>query len=227
MEFSLKLEDISKFKKITNFIKSFSNEVILYVDRYGMKVKARADDNLFVLETIVRVINIDLEKSVEIAIDSEHLHKVVNSLTGMYEFKLQDEGKLTIRNETNSYSVNLIDPEFMPTISSDIIYDNIQMLESEMVVSGIKSAIDIGETFVLGADMVLKVSGSFCEADIVIKPNVETDSVRQLDLTKKQLVSLSKLSKLNKKINISMSDEYLLRAIVIIDTIGVAKLYLK
>lgn len=223
--FSLKIEDVAKFKKIAAFMKSFNNECVISVDRFGMKVRAATESNTFQFDAVVHELTV--EGKHEITLDTEQLHKVVNSIVGVYEIRYDKVGELMIQNSWSDYCIKLIDlEEVIPEIPSDIIYDNVQMLDSDRVIMCIKSATDFGDTFTFRSDMRLDVVGQYCSSEVFLKMEVEPKTDTSVELTKKQLTFISKLSKFNKKISFSISENQPMRIIVVSDTMGVLSLFL-
>ncbi len=226
--FSLKIEDIAKFKKITAFMKSFANECVLSVNQYGMHVKCKSDSNMFVLQVTTHELKIKPGESFDLTVDTEQFHKTINSLVGAYEFAYDTIGELTIQNSYSAYCIKLIDlEEVIEEVCPDMIYEDVQMLDSDKVVAGIKSAGDVGDSFVFNSAMMLHIISKFCNSHVYFKLEVEPTSQVSYELSRKQLGYVSKLSKLNKKVNLSLSASHPMRVIVLAETVGVATLYLQ
>ena len=209
MTFSFKIENIEKLRKITNLLKFLSNEVCFQVNIRGVILKTNSVDKSVYTEVNIPTVCLklkDTEATYTVSVDSDTLHKVINTLESTYTVSHNVIGSLAFDNDIHQYNINTIDDDDYVEPDRDKVYQHTSMIVSADVVRGIKSAISVGDTYTFNNTMTIVSTGPSCDANIVLKLEVEKEVVIGKQLDKFQLNAISKASKLTEKFNVAMSD---------------------
>jgi len=225
MLFKFKIEKSEALKKIVGVIKTISNDITLKVTQYGVVATSfdETKNSMVYIDLTAHEIKLEGEEQV-VSLDIDRFYKILTNVEGVYSIECETMDKLRLYNETNAYSVSLIDCVGTQTVP-DMVFTTMCMIPSNVLSSGIKSSLNINDMASLSSDMVLTSVNEHSGSSILLKQNFVSGDNLQKDLTKQQLVCINKFCKVTKSINIGFGEDLPLRTVYVSD-IGSITLYI-
>lgn len=214
MLFKFKLEKTESLKKTISVIKSIANDMTIKVTQYGVVISVVDDANTCLIHIDVTAHEIKLIDAEEyvISVDIDKFYKILTHAEGIFTIEQNVTDRLCLYNETETYTVALIDSVGSQAIP-DMVFNTICMIPSGVVSSAIKSSLNINDTVSLSSTMFLSAENEQCTSLLQLKLGFTSTENLSRVMTKPQLTSIAKLSKLSKNVSISMMDGLPLRTI--------------
>jgi len=218
MLFKFKIEKTESLKKTVAVLKSIANDMTFKVTQYGVVLTVIDEANTCLIHIDVKAHEIKLIDAEEyvISVDMDKFYKILTHTEGIFTIEQTVPDRLCLHSESETYTVALIDSVGSQAIP-DMVFNTICMMPSVTLSGAIKSSLNISEEVSLSSDMVLSAESEQCSSRLQLKLGyVSTDDLSRT-LTKSQLTSIAKLSKLSKTVSVGMADGLPLRTLFVTD----------